>query len=180
VEGAGHALAAMAAYIDLNPVRASLVQDPKDYRWSGYGEAVAGKRRAQEGLRGVAGVLQGGQTPARATGLKVYRMWLFNEGSEEREALDEHGRSVRGALRRGDVLRVLRRKGRLPLAAYVRCRVRYFCDGVAMGSRGFVEDLFERHRIRFGPKRKDGARPMRGLAEVHLYTVRDLRLRVFG
>lgn len=27
----------MAAYID--PVRAGLVKDPKDYRWSGYGEA---------------------------------------------------------------------------------------------------------------------------------------------
>src|SRR5690606_35776950 len=29
----GDALRAMAAYIDLNPVRAGLVADPKDYRW---------------------------------------------------------------------------------------------------------------------------------------------------
>ena len=36
VEGAGVALATMAAYIDLNPVRAKIVEDPKDYRWSGY------------------------------------------------------------------------------------------------------------------------------------------------
>jgi hypothetical protein len=27
-----------AATIDLNPVRAGMVQDPKDYRWSGYGQ----------------------------------------------------------------------------------------------------------------------------------------------
>ena len=39
-----------AAYIDLNPVRAGLVQDPKDYRWSGYGEAGAGAQPARDGL----------------------------------------------------------------------------------------------------------------------------------
>ena len=35
---------------DLNPMRAGLVKDPKDYRWSGFGEAVAGKKPAQAGL----------------------------------------------------------------------------------------------------------------------------------
>ena len=29
----GDALRTMAAYIDLNPVRAGLIDDPKDYRW---------------------------------------------------------------------------------------------------------------------------------------------------
>ena len=37
------ALRTMAAYIDLNPIRAKLVADPRDYRWCGYAEAVAGK-----------------------------------------------------------------------------------------------------------------------------------------
>jgi len=37
VEGAGDVVATMAAYIDLNPVRAKLVVDPQDYRWSGMG-----------------------------------------------------------------------------------------------------------------------------------------------
>ncbi|MFV0337994.1 MAG: transposase, partial [Chthoniobacterales bacterium] len=41
VEGSDEALTAMAAYIELNPVRAGLVKDPKDYRWCGYAEAVA-------------------------------------------------------------------------------------------------------------------------------------------
>jgi putative transposase len=40
----------MPAYIDLNPVRAELVKDPKDYRWSGYGEAVAGNQARRVGL----------------------------------------------------------------------------------------------------------------------------------
>jgi len=38
----GAACKTMAAYIDLNPVRAGMVQDPAAYRWSSYGEAVGG------------------------------------------------------------------------------------------------------------------------------------------
>jgi len=53
----GTAARIMAAYIDLNPVRAGLVEDPADYRWSSYGEAVHGGRKgwgrkAREGLCG--------------------------------------------------------------------------------------------------------------------------------
>jgi REP element-mobilizing transposase RayT len=47
----GHAARVMAAYIDLNPVRAGIVQRPENYRWSGYGQAVAGLQTAREGLR---------------------------------------------------------------------------------------------------------------------------------
>jgi hypothetical protein len=38
----GVAARTMAAYIDLNPVRAGMVTDPADYRWSSYGEAIGG------------------------------------------------------------------------------------------------------------------------------------------
>ena len=51
VEGKGNPLQTMAAYIDLNPVRAGLVSDPKEYRFCGYGEAVAGRLLATKGLR---------------------------------------------------------------------------------------------------------------------------------
>ncbi len=57
VEGAGNAVATMAANVDLNPVRAGLVQDPKEYRWSGYGEAVGGGRKARQGIAMAVGAL---------------------------------------------------------------------------------------------------------------------------
>ena len=50
VEEEERALRTMAAYTDLNPVRAEMVSDPADYRWSGYAEAMAGKARARRGL----------------------------------------------------------------------------------------------------------------------------------
>jgi len=51
----GAAARMMAAYIDLNPVRAAMVADPAEYRWSSYGEAIGGGKKgngkkAREGL----------------------------------------------------------------------------------------------------------------------------------
>ena len=50
LEGELATLSVMSAYIDLNTVRAGLVQDPKDYRWCSYAEAVAGGRMALSAL----------------------------------------------------------------------------------------------------------------------------------
>ena len=38
----GVAAKTISAYIDLNPVRAGMMKDPADYRWSSYGEAIGG------------------------------------------------------------------------------------------------------------------------------------------
>jgi hypothetical protein len=67
------------------------------------------------------------------------------------------------------------------LVAMVRCRVRYFTDGAVIGSKGFVNEVFAGARERFGAKRKDGARAMRGSgsgAKGLLWTFRDLRVRI--
>ncbi len=45
----------MAAYIDLKLVRAGMVEDPAEYRWNSYGEAIGGGNKgngknAREGL----------------------------------------------------------------------------------------------------------------------------------
>ncbi|MCC5839250.1 MAG: hypothetical protein JJT96_03920 [Opitutales bacterium] len=45
----------VAAYIDLNPVRAGLVEDAGDYAFSGFGEACAGDRRARRGIARIEG-----------------------------------------------------------------------------------------------------------------------------
>lgn len=180
VEGAGQALVTMAAYIDLNPVRAGLAQDPGEYRWSGYGEAVAGRKRAKEGVRQVVRALLGGGEETMKRSMEIYRTHVYREGSEMNEAVGEDGRPKRGALRHEEVLRVLEEKGRLSAADYLRCRVRYFCDGAVFGSREFVEEIFRAYRPRFGAKRKDGARRVRGLADGGLFTLRDLRMNVFG
>jgi putative transposase len=60
----------------------------------------------------------------------------------------------------------------------LRCRIRYFTDGAVIGSRVFVNEAFAGARERFGVKRSDGARKMRGSASAAvglLWSLRDLR-----
>jgi REP element-mobilizing transposase RayT len=45
------ALSIMAAYIELNPVRAGLVDNPADYTWCGYGCAARGDKAFLDGIR---------------------------------------------------------------------------------------------------------------------------------
>ena len=152
VDGAGDALVTMAAYIDLNPVRAGLVKDPKDYRWCGYGEAAMGVDLACTGVQFLVTALQRGREETSATSLEIYRRYLYLEGDERREAVGPEGSPAGGSLSAEEVAKVLTAKGKLPLNTYLRCRVRYFCDGAVFGSQEYVEGIFKEYRKRFGPK----------------------------
>jgi len=176
VEGNENALITMAAYIDLNPVRAGIVDDPRDYRWSGYGEAVSGVKTARTGLgRLLEEVLDCERFEAKweRTSMR-YREMLYLHG-EERHGDEETGEGARKGFSREKVEAVLAKGGKLSQAEILHCRVRYFCDGAVFGSAAFVNGVFESNRSRYGPKRKSGARKMRGAEWGDLHVLRDLR-----
>lgn len=168
------ALRAVAAYIDLNPVRAGLVENPEDYRWCSYATAVAGFKGARSGLaRAVTGKAG---SPWRLVS-KEYRKLLFGYGQQRLGGHTPEGRQKRKAgfsLER--IEQVWQEGGRLPLAAALRCRVRYFTDGAVLGTKASVDAFFERQRDYFGPKRQSGARPMRGAQWGAIRSLRDLRV----
>ncbi len=187
VEGSAEALQTMAAYIDLNPVRAGLVEDPKDYRWCGFAEAVAGGELAARGIVAMvedrrerekerAGADGGEESDWLTEGIYRYRQLVFC-GAESR-GIGEDGRPMRRGVPRERIREVLEKKGKLSAAEMLRCRVRYFCDGAVLGSAGFVNEVFARERWRFGAKRKDGARKLRYVEAGGLRVLRDLRVRV--
>jgi hypothetical protein len=67
------------------------------------------------------------------------------------------------------------------MAAMLRCRVRYFTDGAVIGSKEFVNEAFAGARERFGTRRNDGARAMKGNgsgAKGLLWSARDLRVGI--
>ncbi|MFN0079035.1 MAG: transposase, partial [Prosthecobacter sp.] len=175
VEGKGEPLHTMAAYIDLNPVRAGLVADPKDYRWCGYAEAVSGSRRAQRGLsRVTAKPVDGWEA---AGGAAAYRCLLFSNGIEIKDAQNEN--VLRSGVSVEEARQVLKEKGKLSGTELVRLRVRYFSDGLVLGSKAFVESIFTEHRDKFGPKRKDGARKVSESAG-EMFSLRRLRKAAVG
>jgi hypothetical protein len=189
----GWAARTMAAYIDLNPVRAGMVEDPAEYRWSSYGEAMGATGRS--GARAKAGLVRavmadkGWEADARRWAGRVsreYRMLLLEEGAEKtKEIVTPQGERATQVVKKGmdpeaagAELDRLSAGRDVALRKMLRWKVRYFTDGAVIGSRGFVDELFARCRDRFGPKRTSGARKMRGRAGGAaglLWSARDLR-----
>ncbi len=153
------ALKAMAAYIDLNPVRAGLVEDAKAYAWCGYGEACAGKRKAQRGVCRVLGRSVDGwetqQIQRLYAGLLSGVDW---ETGTRRGSCDKNSK-VNSGNSKTETTPV---NASFSMAELLRTRVRAFSEGLALGSKSFVEEVFQANRRFFGAKRKEGARRLPG------------------
>jgi len=183
VEGQGNPLQTMAAYIDLNPVRANLVEDPKDYRFCGYAEAVAGNKLAREGLGAIwATSIGSGQADhaGRASAcehapykvaLQAHRELIFGKRAAELGLPEVSREKALKVLEQEDAL--------LPKATVLRCRVRYFTDGAILGSKEFVNSYVGAWKLekkrKFPPKPKN----LRGADWEGLATINGIRKQVF-
>ena len=198
----GIAARTMAAYIDLNPVRAGMVSEPAEYRWSSYGEAVGGGARGN-GKKARAGLVRACMSH-RGVGFeaekwkevaKIYRKMLglalerksgcaseeVTAAKEKRlravtaKSLQKGAKPDPNATKMDDNDTVL---GELREAEILLHRIRYFTAGAVLGSKTFVNDVFAAARERFGEKRKDGARALKGVASAargKLWSMRDLQ-----
>jgi REP element-mobilizing transposase RayT len=183
----GIAARTMAAYIDLNPVRAGMVSDPAEYRWSSYGEAVGGGpkgngKKAREGLVRACLSHQG-------AGFEAEKWKEVSRIYQRAMGFALHRNTGKSALPRELVEEMVGKEGEeesrlksaLHFAGMLRHRVRYFTDGAVIGSKAFVNEAFVGARERFTARRKEGARRMRGSgtpAAGVLWSLRDLRVRV--
>ena len=173
---------AVAAYIDLNPVRAGMVSDPADYRWSSYGEAMGSGRRSAAGKASRGGLVRAllcadGADGDAARWCEVsgrYRLLL-------KQAIERKGGGGAASVRSGGeagavtgpamgsfAAKDTREEGfaaEMGFAGMLMRRVRYFTAGAVIGSQDCVEMCFEQARERFGAKRKKGAKRMRGAAQ---------------
>jgi REP element-mobilizing transposase RayT len=170
VEGRGHVMATMAAYIDLNPVRAGIVSDPKDYRFCGYAEAVAGRKTAQAGI--IAIVADENNRAWRGV-QDAYRLHLFGSGVAPR--------GDKAAISPEALEKVVAEGGTLPLATVLCCRVRYFSDGAVLGTRAFVAKHLTVYKRQTGHRKRTAPRPLPAITNWgDLVTLRGLRKKVFG
>ena len=198
----GTAARTIAAYIDLNPVRAGMVEVPADYRWSSYGETVGGGRKgngkkAREGLvRAITldtdtGFDAGKWKEASRRYRRLLGMALERKNSNSNSQASRKT-NLRSGMNEAEALAATKKEEgtateshrylpELKMAKMLRCRVRYFTDGAVIGSKGFVNDVFAGSRERFPGKRSDGARRMRGSGKAAagvLWSMRDLRVGV--
>ncbi|MFP4156831.1 MAG: transposase [Opitutales bacterium] len=182
VEGRGNPLQTIAAYIDLNPVRAGLVTDPVDYRYCGYAEAVAGQAFGRRGLQDIWGAYADGSARERLSpeaALRMHRELIFGCRAADAGLPDQE---------RERALKVLQPGGStLPKATALRRRVRYFTDGAILGTQDYVRSfipLWQKAKKRKSPPKAhllcgaewsgSGTSPGQNLA-----CIRGLRTAVF-
>ena len=168
------ALRAVAAYIDLNPVRAGLVADPVNYRWCSYAAAVAGVRGARQGLNLA---VTGKRRVSWSRVAEDYRCLLYHRGEmvEGEHTVDGMERRRRGFTAE-EIESVWESGGKLSLGTALHCRVRYFTDGAVLGSQSFVDCFFASKRAHFGGRRRSGGRKMRHAEWGELRILRDLKV----
>jgi hypothetical protein len=141
IEGNRHyALQVVSAYVDLNPVRAGMVRDPKDYRWSGYGEAVATGGKMLDGLRSV--LSDGDKLDATAV-LAEYRMKLFCKGSEAKR-----GDAKAATISPEAFAKVAEADGHLSVPEHLSARMSWMTWGAVIGGEQFVSEHLNRYRHR--------------------------------
>jgi hypothetical protein len=186
VEGRGNPLQTMAAYIDLNPVRAGLVEDPKDYRFCGYAEAVArpavrpGSAEAASGPTAAAGLLRvwsdylGKEERSVPGALRAHRFLIFGMGGDP---MVSKGR----VMDRKQVVQVLEKQdGALPRATVLRCRIRYFTDGAILGSSEYVRGFTHAVQKDLRRKRLPQVNSLRGADWGDIAVIQSLRRQVFS
>lgn len=139
-----------AAYADLNPVRAGVAGDPKDYVYCGYAEALAEDGPARAGL---STILPGETWDEKAA---FYRVILMLRGAESKSP-------DKKPLDRQLVIEELERDGKLSLPELLRLKLRFMTRAVVLGSKEFVERVLEERHGPDCPNRKQVAFKIPGL-----------------
>ena len=157
----------VAAYIDLNAVRAGYVPDPKDYRFCGYAAALAGDKTIREGLQSVVQRLDWDEAAPE------YRKLVFVAGGvahqRGKDTIPDHL-----------IKQVLAEGGELSLFEILQFNIRHMTHGLALGGKEFLETVFQQHPHLFSKGRKTGARKIRLLPfkTFPIMALRDLQLNV--
>ncbi len=151
VEPDDEILRKVACYIDLNPVRAGLVNDPSRYPWSGYGAACMGDYHQRDAISYLSAY--GDKTDR--TAFECYEQELYWRGSFEVEGSGKGGiipQSIVG--QRIDQRHRCQKEKR----GFIHNMAQILRNGCVYGSHSFVERNADWVRQRLG--RKKTARPI--------------------
>ena len=144
------------AYIDLNPLRAGLVERPEQYRWNSLGYHIQ-TGNEDNFLSLDFGLIEFGVLDAKER-LQRYRRYVYEAGSLSRpekgdinfieDKVLEKERSRAFELGRSDRFKY---------------RTRYFTDSGIIGSKQFVSAIYQRFKNLFSAKHEKKPKPIKGL-----------------
>ena len=153
----GETLINCLAYIDLNPIRAGLVERPEDYRWNSLGYHI------QTGNKGDFLSLDFGlkefAVKTADERLRYYRQFVYEKGCID---------VSKGGQIREDIVEKVRKKGfEVSAVDRFRYRTRYFTDSGIIGSKSFVSRLYVDFKDHFASKHEKKPKPIGGLGGIY-------------
>jgi len=152
----GETLVNCLAYIDLNPLRAGLVERPEDYRWNslGYHLQTGNKDNFLSLDFGLTefGVLNADER------LKLYRRYVYEAG-----ALDRPGKPSAGVINNEVLEKERTNDFELKRVRRFKYRTRYFTDSGIIGTKEFVSIHYQRFKHLFYSKHEKKPKPIKGL-----------------
>jgi putative transposase len=152
----GDTLINCLAYIDLNPVRAGLVERPEEYRWSSLGYHVQTGNAG--GLLSVNYGLRDRKELTESESLTHYRRFLYETG-----ALDKNGIKIKE-----EILQKERSKGfKITRPMRFIYRTRYFTDSGIIGTKEFVSATYQRFKAIYPGVREKMPKSIAGLEGVY-------------
>jgi REP element-mobilizing transposase RayT len=152
----GQTLINCLAYIDLNPVRAGLVDRPEQYRWNSLGYHVQTNNR-EDFLSTDFGLIEF-NVKSKKEWIRKYRRYVYEAGAVHQP---EKGKAK---VISGKVLEQQRNRGvELSISDRFRYRTRYFTDSGIIGSKEFVSTNYQRFKHLFYSKHEKKPKPTKGL-----------------
>jgi REP element-mobilizing transposase RayT len=166
----GETLINCLAYIDLNPLRAGIVERPEDYRWNSLGYHIQTNNK-DDFLSLDFGLKEFGVIDANER-LRRYRRYVYEAG-----ALDRPDRNMAKVIDI-DIIENERQKNyeisRIDRFMY---RTRYFSDSGIIGTKEFVSANYQRFKNVFMSKREKIPKSIAGLDGI--YSLKRLSERRF-
>jgi len=159
----GETLVNCLAYIDLNPLRAGIVDRPEDYRWNSLGYHVQTQNKDQF-LSTDFGFEEFNPPPAdkclksEKERIRRYRRYVYEAGS-----LDHPGKGNVKVIKDKFLDKERSREFELRRSDRFRYRTRYFTDSGIIGSKEFVSENYQRFKHLFYSKHEKKPKPIKGL-----------------
>ena len=153
----GETLINCLAYVDLNAVRAGIVERPEDYRWCSLGYHIQTGNR-DKFLSLDFGLKEFGVRSAKER-LKDYKKFVYETGAAD---------AGKGVKIKAEIVEAERKKDfEITRGDLFRQRTRYFTDSGIIGSKEFVRVNFKRFKHLFQSKHEKEPKAVKGLDGVY-------------
>jgi len=156
----GETLINCLAYIDLNPLRAGIVNRPENYRWNSLSYHI--QTNNQDNFLSTDFGLKEFNVKSEKERIRRYRRYAYEAGALNRP---EKGKSKVI----GDRVLEKERKREFELSRSdrFRSRTRYFTDSGIIGSKEFVSENYQRFKNIFSSKHEKKPKPIKGLYGIY-------------